>query len=548
MTHRGRRLRAIAAALLLGLALLVAMAAPAAAHASLISVDPPDGARLDKAPDTVTLTFSERVSADLGGVRVLDADGERVDEGAVRVDGAVVTVDVGDDLPEGTYVVSYRVVSADGHPVRGGSVFGIGDVTVDTGALGRVAGTDDDRVWEVVGGVGRGFAYAGVLLAAGGGLFLALVHRGGPERAALTRLVRAAAAVGALASLVALPVQAALGTGQGPASLFDDGVLTDVAADGVGHSLLLCLVGLALLTVGVRRSTPALVVGALVSAGSFAATGHTRVGATALLATSADIAHLLAAAVWGGGLVLLWRTLRARRRAGATDPTETAGIVARFSDVATISILAVGVAGLALGWSEVRSLDALTSTGYGWFLVAKVAVVAAIAAVGAYNHFRLVPAMGQGKAKAALARLQRTLQAEALGLVAVLALTSVLVVLTPAKASNEGGVVEEVVQLGDIGSVQVVVSPARAGPNQIHLYTYDTSGRPTEIAESITLELALPAAQIGPLEREADRAGPAHYQLNGDDLAVAGRWELTIRARVDRFTEATTTVEIQVAT
>ena len=216
--------------------------------------------------------------------------------------------------------------------------------------------------------------------------------------------------------------------------------------------------------------------------------------------------------------------------------------------MATISILAVGGAGLALGWSEVRSLGALTSTGYGWFLVAKVAVVATIAAVGAYNHFRLVPAMRQGKAKAALGRLQRTLQAEAIGLVAVLALTSVLVVLTPAKASNEGGVVEEIVQLGGIGSVQVVVSPAKAGPNQIHLYTYDTSGRPTEIAESITLDLTLPAAQIGPLERVADRAGPAHFQLNGDDLAVAGRWEFTIRVRVDRFTEATNTVEIQVAT
>ena len=331
MTDRGRRLRAIAAALLLGCSLLLAVAPPAAAHASLISVDPPDGARLDNAPETVTLTFSERVSADLGGVRVLNADGERVDEGAVRVDGAVVTVDVGGDLPDGTYVVSYRVISADGHPVRGGSVFGIGEATVDTGALGRVAATDDDRVWEVVGGIGRGVAYAGVLLAAGGGLFLGLVHRGGSERARLTRLVRAAAAVGALASLVALPVQAALGTGQGPGSLFDDGVLTDVAADGVGQGLLLCLVGLALVAVGVRRSTAALVVGSLVSAGSFAATGHTRVGDTALLATLADVTHLVAAAVWGGGLVLLWWTLRARRRAGTTDPTETAGIVTRFS-------------------------------------------------------------------------------------------------------------------------------------------------------------------------------------------------------------------------
>jgi copper transport protein len=543
----------VLATLAVAFGLLVLLAGPAAAHASLVSVDPPDGARLDESPSTVTLTFSERVSADLGGVRVLDHDGRQVQQGAARVDGAVVSVDLQADLPDGTYVVSYRVVSADGHPVRGGSVFGVGSDAVDTGALGRVADAGSDRAWEVVGGIGRGFAYAGALVAAGGALFLSVVLRAEAgaaetsERRRLVRVVRLAAAVGAVASLVALPVQAALGTGQGPGSLFDEGVLTDVAADGVGHSLLLVLAGLALVTYGVTRSRPACLVGALVAAGSFAATGHTRVGSTALLSTLADVAHLVAAAIWGGGLLLLWWTLRARRRDRERDALEDGRLVIRFSDLATGAIAVVGVAGLALGWSEVRALSALTDTRYGLFLVAKVAVVTAIGAMGAYNHFRLVPALRQGKAKAALARLDHTLRIEVLGLVAVLALTSVLVVLTPAKASLEGGVVEEIVSLGELGSVQVVVSPAKAGYNQIHLYTYDPSERPADLTESLTIELALPAADLGPFDRVAERAGPAHYQLNGNDLAVGGRWELTIRARVDRFDEVTGTAEIEVA-
>ena len=132
-------------------------------------------------------------------------------------------------------------------------------------------------------------------------------------------------------------------------------------------------------------------------------------------------------------------------------------------------------------------------------------------------------------------------------LVRTLSLALTLVVLTPGKASTEGGVVEEIVQLDEAGSVQLVVAPAKAGPNQIHLYTYDPSGRPADIAESITLDLTLPAAQIGPLERAAERAGPAHYQLDGDDLAVGGRWELTIHVRVDRFTEVTETIAVDVA-
>ena len=130
--------RAALATLALGLALVAATASPAAAHASLISIDPADGARLDESPDHVTLTFTEPVSAELGGVRVLDATGATVHQGAARANGAEVQIDLEPNLPDGTYVVSYRVVSADGHPVRGGSVFGVGEATVDADALGRV--------------------------------------------------------------------------------------------------------------------------------------------------------------------------------------------------------------------------------------------------------------------------------------------------------------------------------------------------------------------------------------------------------------------------
>ena len=132
--------RAALASVGIGLALVSATAGPAAAHASLVSIDPADGARLDESPSQVTLTFSEHVSAALGGVQVLDTTGATVHVGAARVDGTKVLVDLQPHLPDGTYVVTYRVVSADGHPVRGGSVFGVGEVTVDDGAYGYVLG------------------------------------------------------------------------------------------------------------------------------------------------------------------------------------------------------------------------------------------------------------------------------------------------------------------------------------------------------------------------------------------------------------------------
>jgi copper transport protein len=550
-------LRIVAALLVLAAALTGPLADVASAHASLVSVDPPDGARLDQGPSRITLVFSEAVSADLGGVRVIGPDGTSVHEGAAAVDRTTVTIGVADDLPDGTYVVSYRVISEDGHPVRGGSVFGVGDAAVDSGALGRVTDEGGDQRWEIVGHVGRAFAYGGVLLAAGGAAFLALAHRGGDERRRLERVILLFTAIGAVTSLVALRVLAALGTGQGPGSLFDEGVLGDVTAEGVGAALLVCVVGLAVLAGALRRWPLAAVVGGAAASASFALTGHTRVGPTSTLATVADVAHLLAVAVWTGGLVLLWWTLRIRRRAWAAagaeapspDQVRDAGeTTRRFSTLATGAIVAVGVAGGALSWSEVRSLEALTSTRYGLFLVAKVAVVVAIAVMGTYNHFRLVPAIVGGKARAGLRRLQQTLRFEVAALVVVVGLTSVLAVTTPARTSLTGtGVVEQMVPLEGVGSVQLVVSPARVGANQVHLYLYDEDGRPAEIAETVSLSLTLPAAQLGPIEREATRAGPAHLQLDGSDFAVAGDWQVAITVRVDRFTEVTGTTEVTIS-
>ena len=540
--------RAALAALALGLVLVAATASPAAAHASLISVDPADGARLDESPDHVTLTFSEPVSADLGGVRVLDEAGQAVQVGAARVRGAEVQVDLQPSLSDGTYVITYRVVSADGHPVRGGSVFGVGEVAVDRAALGRAQPGGEDRAWEVVGALGRFFAYGGVLLAAGGAAFLALVHRGGDERGDLERVVVGAAGVGALASLVALPVQAALGTGQGAVSLFDAGVLAQVTRDGVGTGVVLALAGLALVAASARARPELALVGGVIATTSFASNGHTRAGDAATLATMADVTHVAVAATWGGGLVLLWLALRARHRSGATaaDPAATVGLVTRFSAVVTVTVLLVGASGAALSWSEVRTLAGLTGTTYGKLVMAKVAVVLVIAGIGAYNHFRLVPAVARGKATAALGRLRSTVRIEALALVVVIALTAVLVVVTPARSTADGGVVEEIVQLGDAGSVQLTISPARAGFNQIHLYLFDPDGRPADIAETITLDLSLPAVDLGPIAREPVRAGPAHFQLDGSDLGLGGTWTIEVHARIDRFTEATGTVEIPI--
>ena len=93
-------------------------------------------------------------------------------------------------------------------------------------------------------------------------------------------------------------------------------------------------------------------------------------------------------------------------------------------------------------------------------------------------------------------------------------------------------------ELGDAGSVQLTVAPAQAGFNQIHLYLFDPDGRPAEIAESVTLVMSLPSADLGP-DHPRGRPGrprplPARRQR---PRAWRATWTIEVRARVDRFTE-----------
>ena len=87
--------------------------------------------------------------------------------------------------------------------------------------------------------------------------------------------------------------------------------------------------------------------------------------------------------------------------------------------------------------------------------------------------------------------------------------------------------------------MNVVVDPNQAGRNAIHLYFYDEDGRPADVAEEVTVSFSLPSSDIGPIVREPFRAGPTHFQIDGDELVTGGRWIIEVTATVSRFEEAT---------
>ena len=161
-----RRASLLLLALLLGWSVAgVATAEPAAAHATLVSTDPGEGARLETAPGEVTLEFSEGVSLGAGYARVLASGGGRADAGTASVDGGLLTIPLRSGLPDDGYLVTYRVVSADSHPISGAFSFVVGD-----GELVPAAGAAEDATDPVVGRAlpaARWLGFTGLALAIG---------------------------------------------------------------------------------------------------------------------------------------------------------------------------------------------------------------------------------------------------------------------------------------------------------------------------------------------------------------------------------------------
>ena len=157
-TCRPAVVRPAAALLAAGLALLVA-ATPAWAHNSLSSASPAREATLSRAPTEITLEFLARLDPAFTTIVLTDGTKRRVPTGDPVVDGTKSTVQVTDTLPNGTYTVAYRVVSADGHPVQGSYPFTVADpagrtaptVAPTTASASPAAATAGDD-----GGGGRG--------------------------------------------------------------------------------------------------------------------------------------------------------------------------------------------------------------------------------------------------------------------------------------------------------------------------------------------------------------------------------------------------------
>lgn len=379
---------------------LLAGAGPASAHAALTGSDPQQGVVVAQAPDHVSLTFSEKVAMSDDSLRVLDPRGKHVESGKpVNVSGTTYSVRLRTGLADGTYTVTYQVVSADSHPVAGGYTFSIGAPSKTTvSAAGQEVGGG------VVGGLygfGRYMSYAGFIVMAGGAAFVLGCWRRGAGVRAVQRLVVSGWLTLTASTLGLLLLRGSYTSTGKVGDVFDLDLLGQVLQTKTGAALVsrLLLLAASALFIAVlfgaydkreddekQDLTFGLAIGGTVVAAGLAASWamaeHASTGLQPGIAMPVDVLHLLAVATWLGGLTAL---LVALYRAPARTPVDIAA-VRRFSTVAFVSVVVLVGTGTYQAWRQLGTWSALTDTTYGQLLMVKVGLVAVLVGIASISR------------------------------------------------------------------------------------------------------------------------------------------------------------------
>lgn len=325
----------------------------------------------------------------------------------------------------------------------------LGSVLLAATPLDEFLGGADTHDAERIRDIGAGVGTAGLLVALGVVVYLTIVHRGTRREIRALVLVAGLGGVALLAGATAelAGIQAVFETG------WRDVLSVDASSAAMMRALagVLVVFGLAEGVDGVADRTDAPMdapiddptgaeasqrwtagadssfglVGLAIGVLSFSFDGHTVTEGPRVAHLAANAVHVTAGAVWFGGIVALLVVAALRHRTGPS----IAGLVLRFSSVATVAILCVAVAGAAMTLLIIDDVDDLTDSVWGRRLIVKLVAVGIALVIGAYHHFVTVPRLAApgGATLLELARARTTLAVEALVLAFVVVAAALLV-------------------------------------------------------------------------------------------------------------------------
>jgi len=512
--------------LLAGLFLLLAFAPVegALAHAQLLSTSPVDNAIVDVAPDAVELTFNEPVTP--LAIRLIAPGGTVLDLTEQSLGGATTTVSLPPDLKTGTHVLSWRVVSADGHPIAGSLLFSIGQ---PSGGVEISAASDaivSTALWAT-----KTLMFIAMFVGIGGTAFGALAPLPAPGRTIALGLT----AVGIIVAPMSLGLQGldALGLSLSPffdGSAWRAGLSTSYGATAIAV-MIACALALGALNIPLGRTSVALgVAAAALAALSLALSGHASAASPQWLTRPAVFLHIAGVLFWVGALLPLWFLLR--------EGTEAANrALAAFSNCIPFAVAPLIVSGLTLAVIQLGAPGPQWATPYGFILGSKLVLLAMLFGLALWNRRWLT---GPALAVDAVARkrLRRSIGWEMALVAVILALVAGWRFTPPPRvlADRPEAIVAEPIMEHLINGdtmAMLMIAPGSVGPISIEVSVYDIEHVPKDAIE-VTIILSNPELGVEPIHRDATQADGI-WRVDDLTIPVAGTWHVEAEIRISRF-------------
>ncbi len=539
-----------------------ALALPAAAwaHAALLKTVPLPSAVLNNSPPVVLLTYSEAVEPRFARVSVTNAAGKQEAaapprRSASNADTLVVPLH---HLDQGWYLVYWRVISVDGHPVRGAYTFAVGPNPGPAPQFPVPSTSETAATPRLI--TARAIAFVSVMAAIGLFILRMGIARPVVRRVSDTRLraVSIAFGVAAAVGLISVPVYVVMATAQfALRSSFDLGNVLPLLRDsafGRGYLDLeltfAFFVAAALLAIWIdqpmraRRSIAELLSlgGAYLAAAATllvpGLAGHAAQTAPRWASLAADWAHLAAGSLWVGGLmgllVLWWSFPAARRVAGLIV------CVPRFSNVAFVSVLVLIASGVGATVIHMPTLASMWQTSYGQAILVKIGLLATAMLLAAVNLLRTRPRLDASRERpelgvGAAALLRRLVAGEVLLVVSAIVAAAVLSSLPPpAKALASTGSAVAHVGPGPVTEVvnkngyrlQFQVAPNRAASVNSFVVRITKGGRPVTRA-TVLAGFSMLDMEMGTQTYTLQEKAPGLYERVAPALIMVGHWGLS---------------------
>jgi copper transport protein len=550
----------------LGLAPVLAclvQAAPASAHAYLVKTVPAASQELNSSPPNIQLTYDEAVEPRFAIVSVTNAAGRQETTGPVQRSSAnpdTVIVPLRRHLPEGWYLIYWRAISIDGHPVQGAFTYAVGP---NPGPAPQFRVPDISATAatpQLL--VARWVMFVAVMAAIGLFVLRFLIIRAVVRRVPGTSLhaIGVAMVIASVVGLIAIPVYLDFSTANDSLrSVFDLGALVPLfGATAFGRAILdleacfalFCLATWVSLWIDrperERRSLAELAanLGALLAAAAVliipGTAGHAAQTSPRGLTLAFDVLHLAAGSVWLGGLLgllVLWFSLRGGRRVQALSVC-----VPRFSAVALGSVLVLAGSGLGEALDHLPAVDALWRTGYGEAILVKAGLFAGALLIASGNLLRSRPGLVAARVRSepgepAARLLRRLMSGETVLVAAVVFAAAVLSSLAPpppAFALQElalarvgpGSVARTVNRAGY--QLELLVSPNRAAAPGSFALRITKGGHPVRGAD-VTLTFAMTTMEMPNQEYQLKEIRPGLYSRAAPALVMVGLWGLTFQ-------------------